>query len=466
MTPTDRNLLCMTRRRLLQVAGVNVVGGFLGAFQPRQVRAAEKAEPRGTARQVLFLNIDGGMSQVDTLDAKEGPWTPDYFDIRPCGNELKLPYGLMPNLAGLMDRVTVVRSMAAWDAVHGRAQYYIQTGHPLNLALAREVPAIGAVVCHELAKSRKPSDSLPAYIAMNMAGNQAGLINNGFLSAEFGPLSLDVGGGGPPKLAPEQGEAAAMRRRWERLQQLDGVLRGGSPELDRSFADYHEYYRSAWAIMNDPRVAEIFSVSDEDRRRYGATSIGNSLVLARNLFRADAGTRFVLASHGGWDHHGDIYKDQTRSHPVLIRELDAALSSLIRDLESTPSRHTPGKSLLDETLIVAMSEFGRTPGTISATRQGREHYIHCHSGLLAGGGIRRGGVIGKTDELGGKIVDPGWSGSRPVYMEDIACTLYSALGIDWSKTIQNTPSGRAFHYVEPASGTKYVGFRPVDELFA
>ncbi|HTE21206.1 MAG TPA: DUF1501 domain-containing protein [Armatimonadota bacterium] len=464
MKDTQRTPLHLSRRALLRLGGVHVAGGFLGAFLPHDVHAAGKVQPLGTARQVLFINIEGGMSQVDTLDAKEGAWTPEYFDIRSCGNGLKLPHGLMPNLPRILDRVTVARSMAAWDAVHGRAQYYVQTGHPLNQALAREVPAIGAVACHELAKSRKPTDSLPAYIAMNMAGNQAGLINQGFLSAEYGPLSLAVGDR-PPDLAPEKGMAETARRRWERLQQLDGSLRGGRPGLDRSFTDYHEYYRGAWSIMNDPRVPEIFSISDEDRKRYGHSTIGNSLVLARNLFRADAGTRFILASHGGWDHHGDIYKEKSRSHPVLIRELDAAFTSLIEDLAATPSAHRPGKTLLDETLVVAMSEFGRTPGPVSETRQGREHFIHVHSGMFAGGGIRGGAVIGKTDELGAKIVDPGWSGNRPIYMEDIACTVYSALGIDWTKKIETTPSGRSFHYVEPASGTRYVGFQPVRELF-
>lgn len=465
MSTTPRNTLHLNRRTLLQVAGVNVVGGFLGAFQARDVRAEGKAQPAGTARQVLFVNLEGGMSQVDTLDAKVGSWTPDYFDIRSCGSGLQLPFGLMPQLAQLVDRIAVVRSLAAWDAVHGRAQYYIQTGHPLNQALAREVPAIGAVVCHELAGTRKPSDTLPAYIAMNMAGNQAGFINQGFLPAEYGPLGLSVGSEGAPKLMPDKGGADALKRRWERLQQLDRSLRGGAKGLDRSFADFHDYYRGAWSIMNDPRVSEIFTLSDEERKRYGNSAIGNSLLLARNLFRAEAGTRFVLASHGGWDHHGDIYKEKTRNHPVLIRELDAALSSLIRDLEATPSRHTPGKSLLDETLVIAMSEFGRTPGALSATRAGREHYIHVHSGLFAGGGIRRGAVIGKTDDQGAQITDPGWSGGRAIYMEDVACTLYSALGIDWTKTVQNTPSGRAFHYVEPASGTQYVKFQPVQDLF-
>jgi len=465
MKHNERKIPMLTRRELLRVGGVALVGGYLNAFRPFNVHAQEKVNPMGTARQVLFINIEGGMSQIDSLDAKEGAWTPSDFDIRSYANDLKLPFGLFKNLPGVLDKITIVRSFTAWDAVHGRAQYYIQTGHPLNLALAKEVPAIGAVVCHELANQRKPTDSLPSFVSMNMAGNQAGLINQGFLSAEYGPLSLSVGDAAP-NLAPQKGMEETFKRRWERLQQLDSSLRGGNGHPDRAFADYHNYYRGAWAIMNDPRVPEVMTITDEDKKRYGGSAIGNSLILARNLFRADAGTRFILASHGGWDHHGNIYKEGTRNHPVLIRELDVAFSNLIKDLDGIPSKHSPGKTLLDETLVIAMTEFGRTTGPISETRKGREHYMQVHSGMLAGGGVKRGAVIGKTDDAGGKIVDPGWSGSRSIYMEDIACTIYSAMGIDWTKRIDSTPSGRAFHYVEPASGTKYVGFQPVQELFA
>jgi hypothetical protein len=86
--------------------------------------------------------------------------------------------------------------------------------------------------------------------------------------------------------------------------------------------------------------------------------------------------------------------------------------------------------------------------------------------MFAGGGIKRGAVIGKTDEAGGKVAESGWAQKRAIYMEDVACTIYSALGIDWTKTHENTPSGRTFHYVEPASGTRYMEFEPVRELFA
>ena len=175
-----------------------------------------------------------------------------------------------------------------------------------------------------------------------------------------------------------------------------------------------------------------------------ASAIGNSLVLARNLFRADAGTRFILASHGGWDHHGDIYKEGTRNHPVLIRELDPAFTSLIKDLDGTPSRAHPGKTLLDETLVVCMSEFGRTTGAISETREGREHHTQAIRGCSPAAGSGEAPSSARPTKHGGKIADPGWSANRPIYMEDIACTIYSA----------------------PAStGPRRSGTRPRDEHF-
>lgn len=457
--------LQLQRREFMRVAGISLVGGTLPLHAHTETIASEKhAVPKGTARNVIFINLEGGMSQLDSLDAKQGRWTPEYFDIQPRGNGLMLPVGVFQRLPSVIDRVAVVRSMAAWDAVHGRAQYYIQTGHPLNPALSKEVPAIGAVVCHELADQRRSTDSLPAYVSMNMAGNQAGLITSGFLSAEFGPLNLSIDKA-TPDLAPKKDMASTMERRWHRLQELDRHLRVERTGLDRSFIDYHQYYRGAWSIMNDPRVPSIFSVESEDKTRYGESSIGTSMVLARNLIRANAGTRFILASHGGWDHHGDIYKPGGRNHPVLMGELDKAFTSLVEDLASSKSDTNPSQSLLDETLIVCMGEFGRTPGDISETRKGREHYIHAHAGMFVGGGVQGGTVLGATDSIGAKIIDMGWAPNRPIYMEDIACTIYSALGIDWTKKIEATPSGRAYHYIETASGTQYVDFQPVQELF-
>lgn len=454
----------LSRRELFRVGGISVAGGFLSnLFRPSNVFAQGKTQPLGTSNKVIFIMLDGGLSHVDSFDVKEGKWTPGEFEIRSFGNDLKLPTGLFKRLPSLLDKVAVVRSLNAWDAVHGRAQYYLQTGHPLNLALSKEVPSLGSVICHEMAKYRKDTDSLPAFVALNAISSQAGLIRQGFMSAEYGPMSLAVSDGAPD-LAPEPGGEDTFRRRWDLLQQLDRALRKGEIDRGRSLPDYHEYYRSAYAMMNDPRVPEVFKITAEDKKRYGDCSIGNSLILARNLVQANAGTRFVLAGHQGFDFHTNIYEGK-RCHQVLCRQLDTAYYELLQDLSSTPSPTDNSKTLLDETLVIAMSEFGRTPGPLTESRLGREHYMHASCGLFAGGGVKGGRVLGRTDEHGAKVIDAGWSAKRPMYMEDIAMTIYSALGIAWNKTIQNTPSGRSFHYVEPASGTQYVGFKPVKELF-
>jgi hypothetical protein len=454
----------MKRRELLRVGGISVTGGFLSTlFRPHNVFAQGRMQPLATANKIIFIMLDGGLSHVDSFDLKEGKWTPPEFEPKSFGNDLKLPVGLFKHLPSLLDKVAVVRSLNAWDAVHGRAQYYLQTGHPLNLALAKEVPSLGSVICHEMAKYRKEGDSLPAFVALNAISSQAGLIRQGFLSAEYGPMSLSVADGAPD-LTPDAGTEETFHRRWELLQKLDKSLRSGDMDRGRNLPDYQEYYRSAYAMMSDPRVPEVFKINAEEKQRYGNSPIGNSLILARNLVQANAGTRFVLAGHPGWDFHTNIY-DGRKSHQVLSRQLDVAYFHLLTDLGSTPSSTDKTKTLLDETLVVCMSEFGRTPGPLTESRLGREHYMWASCGLLAGGGVKGGQVLGKTDEDGAKVVDPGWSANRPIYMEDIAITMYSALGISWNKTIRNTPSGRSFHYVEPASGTQYVAFKPVIELF-
>lgn len=454
----------LTRREIIRVGGISVIGAFVSSiFRPFNVRAQVKVQPKGTAKNVIFIMLDGGVSQLDSFDAKEGKWTPKEFEIKSYGDDLKLPSGLFRNLPEVLDKVSVVRSLNAWDAVHGRAQYYVQTAHPLNLALAKEVPSIGSVVSYELAGSRRESDSLPAFVAMNAANNQAGLVNHGFLPAEFGPMSLTVKDG-PPNLAPKPGTEEAFQRRWQFLQQFDRSLREGEPGRSRSFTDYNEHYEGAHALMSDPRVPQVFTLQEEEKKRYGNTPLGNSLILARNLVRADAGTRFVLVGFGGWDFHTEIYTSK-RSHQVLSRELDVAYTNLIKDLASTPSSTDKAKTLLEETLVVCMSEFGRTPGDVTEGRVGREHYMFAGCGLFAGGGVKGGRVLGKTDGIGGKILAPGWSGRRPIYIEDVAATIYCLLGVDWTKKVTNTPSGRAFHYLENASATEFVDFQPVADMW-
>ena len=186
-----------------------------------------------------------------------------------------------------------------------------------------------------------------------------------------------------------------------------------------------------------------------------------------------AGTRYILVNQGGWDHHGDIYgktgagrMEDTRMRGGLYSncgELDPAFAALIEDLKQLKGQD--GNALLSRTLVMVMGEFGRTPGKLTDIK-GRDHWPAVRCGLFAGAGIRGGRVIGETDAQGGKITKFDWHKNRPIYPEDVTATIYSALGIDWGKKIEATPSGRAFEYVEPMSGTSYIGSTEIKELWS
>ena len=139
------------------------------------------------------------------------------------------------------------------------------------------------------------------------------------------------------------------------------------------------------------------------------------------------------------------------------------MSNLLEDLATR--KRPDGRSLLEETLVISAGEFGRTPGVITAGLKGRDHYQYAFSGLFAGGGVKGGQVIGKTNEDGSKVIDPGWGAKRSIYMEDIATTIYSAMGIDWRKKITGTPSGRDFYYIEPFAAQQMIVSREIEPLF-
>jgi uncharacterized protein (DUF1501 family) len=205
-------------------------------------------------------------------------------------------------------------------------------------------------------------------------------------------------------------------------------------------------------------VTSAFQFSIADRDRYGNSPFGNACVTARNVLQMDLGTRYVQITLGGWDNHQNIYAPNAGIYRSA-RQLDAGLANLMSDLSLTARSN--GKTLLDETLIVVKGEFGRTVGNITA-QQGRDHYF-VHSALIGGGGVRGGRVLGKTTPDGAYIEEPGWSEQRPVYAEDIAATIYSALGINYGTVRHDDPLGRGFEYISTTSG--YVG-KPILELFS
>jgi hypothetical protein len=450
----------LTRREAFKV-GASVVSAywFLPLVTPTNVHAQSKTNPRGSARFVIFLMLEGGQSHVDTWDLKEGKWTPQNFDIREIAPGVKWPMALFPQLAKQRERYSLIRSMEAWDSVHFRAQYYVQSGHMMNPALQKELPPIGTVVAYESAARRQSTDTLPGYVAVNVTQSQAGLLGCGFLPATYTPFHIDTTSGIGAIALDDDGRKKLMRR-WELLKKVDERLRNDSSLAAKAYRDYHNHYEGAVSMMSDQRASHVFQIDTADHDRYGKTQVGDGCILARNLVEADAGTHFVLVNHRDWDHHTRIYADG--NHYKLCKEIDVALSSLLEDLASR--KRADGRTLLDETMVVCFGEFGRTPGELSAAN-GRDHYQYALTGLFAGGGVQGGRVIGKTDELGAKVIAPDWNAKRSVYMEDVATTIYSALGIDWSKVIEGAPSGRAFHYIEPFASKQMIRNQEISTLF-
>ncbi len=457
---TDRPT--MARREFVRT-GMATLSGFhlLPMLRPVQVYAKEKVKPRGAAQYCVFLFLNGGAPQLDTWDLKEGRWTPADFDVRAAKPGILWPYGQFPKLAKQLDRVTIARSTEAWENAHARAQYYMQVGHVFSPPRANEMPSVGSVVASEFASRRKPGDFLPPFVAVNMGAAQAGLIKNGCLQESTTPLSLNMEQS-TPFVVPET-EKAAFARRWQLLRELETAGGPVAPNLASPRA-FESFYGTAHSMMTSPGIAKVLTLGEEDRKRYGSSSLGDGCLLTKQLLQAEGGTRYALVSHNGWDLHANMYDLKAKNnHYTLCRDLDNALPAFLDDLAAT--RTADGSSLLDKTFIVCMGEFGRTGGDLTLNK-GRDHNQRAACALFAGAGVRGGQVFGVTDPKGERVIKSEWDEKRSIYPEDVIATIYSQLGIDWSKRITNTPSGRAFEYIEQMSGTNLVNFREISTLFA
>jgi len=421
--------------------------GLAQAHPDAEVTASRAAQTRNTATSCIFINLNGAPSQLDTFDAKDGPWNPAGIDIRQYG-QLQMSRRLYPTLSTLTSEFCVIRSAASKEAAHERGQYTVQTGHAFNPAIAPEVPHVGAVVAREKLTGGK----LPPFLALN---SQA-VRGPAFLGGQFSPLTTWPNRNGVYTLEHNfYGDASAriFSDKFELLSTLDAPLRRAP--YSQAMADYTAMYDQARQMMYDPDIDAVFKFSADDERRYGANQFGNALITARNAIRSRAGAVFVLASLDGWDAHFAMFDNaQYTSYYRLAAQLDTALGNLLQDLRASGDLAT--------TLIVVMGEFGRTPGMLNS-RDGRDHYKEVMSVLLAGGGVRGGRVIGATDREARTGVTPGWSADRPIFVEDIMATMYSALGIDWTKSIADTPTGRRFSYVV---GADIGEAQPVNEVFA
>lgn len=451
-----------TRRELLKFGGLGIAGAATQGIWPLDIRAATtgKATPRGNARNVLYYEISGAISHVESWDFKENKGTPKDLDMRKLRDDLHISNLLFPRFQKHIDKFAILRTLQSHEEVHFRGQYYVQTGRQLNLAFAKEIPAIGSVMAMELEQRRRPADTFPSYMSFYLEKGAAGALSTGFLPPRFSVVDIN------PEAAVKGSKLDAkavelMEERWRLLSKLRDANKKSVAGYGKEMAGYGDFYDTAHRLLTDSRWPEAFQIKEEDKKRYGNNPVGISAILARNVLAADAGTHYIHLCHPGWDHHVQIWdRSASSNHYKLCSELDPALSSLMEDLSTTPSKHDPTKTLLDETLVVVMSEFGRTPGALN-NMAGRDHYNPCFPALFAGAGVKAGKILGKTDREGEKTLDTGWQHKVSPRIENVVATMFSALGMDWTKEIKNTPSGRAYPYVDPLGPHGYI---PTDEI--
>jgi hypothetical protein len=435
------------------------------AAWPLNASAQRKTNPRGTARNCIVLALGGAPSQKETFDFKEERGQPD-LDVRKISSDLYLSYKLFPTLSQQMDKIAIVRTLRTFELVHFQALYHAQTGRALNPALAREIPAFGSIVAYELDGQRSETDTFPPYVSTGLTYTDSGAIGAGFLPPQFAGLDVDATTVFD-MMTNNEGVNKLLQTRFKLLAGWSEVSGSGSGSLGSKTSDFRVHYNDAYRILNDPRWARTFAVTPEEKKRYGETKIGMGALLARNLVAADAGTHMIYIEDGGWDHHDNIFGNKGANLFTSAAGLDKALSNLLKDLSSMPG-HAAGKTLLDETLIVARGEFGRTPHfTTGQGSVGRDHWPTLFPAVFAGGGVKGGRILGKSDERGADCIDTGWKHKEQPWHDNVIATIYSALGIDWRKRITTTPSGRAYAYVQsaPVAGSEFISDDAIDELF-
>ena len=444
----------ITRRCFFRSALAGVGGFVLGDRRAQGVTESVGAvETKDTAKTVIFLFLRGAPSHVDTFDFKNTPGvTPLDFAPEAFGG-VRLPTKLLGNTSRVLDKIAIVRSGLAWARAHPLAQTWMQIGRNPTSATGRIAPHIGSVVAIEKDPERRPDQAFPTFISLQ-GSNVSGA---GYFPVEYGPFQTHASAAGLASANHGPGQEV-FRERWNLLQQMDGELRGPASPLGPQATGMGSLYEDARRLMFNPAVEAAFSFSQEESARYGGTGFGNAVLTARKIVEQDQGTRFIQIDSHGWDHHGEIYGVQNRNIYAQTREFDPAFAALIEDLDAS------GK--LSETLVVACGEFGRTPGQLSNSRNGRDHYLQMFF-VLAGGGVKGGIVIGETNEQGGAgpgafTTQPGWYRDRDIRPEDIEATIYSALGIDWTTIRYDDPLDRGFSYVPLAKEDAYA---PVDELW-
>lgn len=419
----------VTRRDAVRLGVLSGLG--LGVSASSGAGAAAAEGPRGKAKACILLWLDGGPSHLETFDLKpeapaevRGPFRPIQTSV--VGMEF---CELLGQTAKVADKLAVIRSMTSPLGEHGLANHYLMTGYKPSPAL--QYPSIGSVV----AKLRPADGVLPPYVAIPEA-RSAGA---GFLGPGAEPF---VTGGDPGRedfkvrdleFYPEV-DVARLERRREFLSQFDR-MRSAVESSESSESSVDPLFDRAYRMLVSPQAKSAFDLKAEPdaiREMYGMRGFGQSCLLARRL--VERGVPFVTVTNPGWDTHESLVLQMKLGYSGakvgvgLIPTFDQAFAALVSDLDQ--------RGMLDETLVIAMGEFGRTPKL--NTRGGRDHWPRVFSVVLAGGGVPGGQVIGASDRVG---ESPREDAVTP---NDLARTVYTLLGINPDHELV-TPDGRPIH---------------------
>ena len=379
---------------------------------------------KARAKSVIHIYLPGGMAQQESWDPK--PYSP--LEYRGELGTVKTNTGevisnSMPQLAKRADKYCVIRSMTHGEAAHERGTHNMFTGYRPSPAL--KYPSFGAVVSHEYG----PRNNLPAYICIpNVPNEYAG---TGYLPGKYSGFALGAdparddfkvrdlnlaGGVDVERFARRRDTLAKINDRFVSMTAADNV------------SAMNTFYERAYDLLDTPAAKEAFDLTKEDpktRDRYGRNQAGARMLMARRL--VEAGSRLVTLTYGSWDMHTTITKGIQGQMPSL----DQGLSALLDDLDE--------RGMLDETLVMVSSEFGRTP-KINADA-GRDHWPKVFSVMLAGGGVKGGMIHGASDAT---ATEPD---SDPVSPADLATTMYHLLGIVADKELM-APGARPIEIVD------------------
>ena len=452
----------ITRRDLLRVGGSAVLGVTLGDLLGWQKASASDGMSHGPgwnrAKSVILLYLQGGPSHLDLWDPKAN--VPDRVRsiFRPIATRLPgvQVTELLPRFAQILDKVTLIRSMS-YSPVglfnHTAAIYQMLTGYQADAVSPsgqleppnpRDYPNVGC----NIVRLKPPTVPTLPYVMMPRPLQESNVVNKGgtagFLGRAFDPYYLfppgddmDMNKMSRINVEDLQLRPEVTQQRLERRGRLRDVIAQGMPALDQATARYdlNNYYGQALNLVLSGRARNAFDLAREaeaTRTRYGRTTFGQCCLLARRLI--EAGTRFVEVNwpkvansdNHSWDvHTGLSNRMRNQAAPML----DAALSALISDLDD--------RGLLQETLVVAVGEFGRSPFRGVSTSgnansdDGRDHWPYCYTAVLAGAGVRRGFVYGRSDNTASAPLE------NPVHPRDLLATIYHGVGINPDTIVHN-----------------------------